>query len=238
MTQIKKAMILAAGRGERLRPLTDTTPKPMLPVGGRPVLDYALTYLKSQGIEEVVINLWHLGEKIKQHVRQGHTYGLKVHYSTETVLLDSGGGLKNAQKYFEGEEVFCLMNGVILIDCSLQEVLKTHQQKKAASTLVLMERSSKDPHTPVGVRNGEVISFGGEGNYFYTGLSLFGPEIFSHLPEGKPCGLVQEGWNSMIQKQQTVAAHIHHGSWKKIFDKQSYQELQEEWASQHFNQRF
>ena len=78
---IKKAFVLAAGLGERLKPLTDKTPKPMLPVGNRPMIDYCLYFLKNEGIEEVVINLHHLGEKIKRHVGTGERYGLRVHFS-------------------------------------------------------------------------------------------------------------------------------------------------------------
>ena len=238
MTTLKKAMILAAGRGERMRPLTDTTPKPMLPVGGRPVLDYGLMYLKSQGIEEVVLNLWHLGDQIKHHVRQGHAYGLKVNYSPEKELLGSGGGLKNAENYFSNEKTFVVMNGVVLIDCLLPLVLEQHQKQKASATLVLMERTEKDPHTHIDVANDKVISIGKGGNYFYTGLALFGSEIFTILPVGSPSCLVQNGLNPMIAEGRTVAAYIHRGHWRKIFDPQSYQELQEEWAAAHSTHRF
>ncbi|MFN2375316.1 MAG: NDP-sugar synthase, partial [Candidatus Binatia bacterium] len=87
-----RAMILAAGRGERLRPLTDTLPKPLVVVGGRPLIDYALDRVAAAGIRRVVINLHHLGSMIRDHVGDGSRFGLAVDYSDETVLQDTGGG--------------------------------------------------------------------------------------------------------------------------------------------------
>src|SRR3989338_2180336 len=95
-----KAMVFAAGFGERLKPLTLKKPKPLLPIGEKPVIDYSLAYLKRQGIKEIVVNLHHLGAQIQQHIGLGDRHGLIAHYSHETELLGTGGGLKKAAHCF------------------------------------------------------------------------------------------------------------------------------------------
>ena len=95
-TAIDQAMLLAAGLGTRLRPLTLTTPKPLLPLDGCTLIDHQLRYLASAGIGRVAINLHHLGEKIRAHAGDGSRYGLSIHYSEEPEILGTGGGVKRA----------------------------------------------------------------------------------------------------------------------------------------------
>ena len=104
-----RAMILAAGFGTRLRPLTNTVPKALVPVAGRPLIEYSLLFLKAYGIENVVINLHHLGEKIREALGDGSAYGLRITYSPEDPILESGGGIKNAQPFLDGE-TFLVLN--------------------------------------------------------------------------------------------------------------------------------
>ena len=103
-----KAMILAAGLGTRLRPLTNTIPKPLLPIAGTPLIVWNLLLLKRYGFHDVVINLHHLGPMIEQAVGNGSRYGLRIIYSREPAILGTGGGLKQAELYFSGESVLVL----------------------------------------------------------------------------------------------------------------------------------
>src|SRR2546426_7465821 len=98
-----RALILAAGLGTRLRPLTNTMPKALVPVAGRPLIEYVLLFLKTQGIDEVRINLHHLGDKICTSLGDGSIYGLRLTYAPEDPILDTGGGIKRAQAFFAGE---------------------------------------------------------------------------------------------------------------------------------------
>ena len=95
-----KAMVLAAGQGTRLRPLTDTQPKALVPVGGRPMIEYSLLLLRHYGIRDVVINLHHHGEQIENRLADGSQLGLQISYSIEPELLDTGGGLLKAKPFF------------------------------------------------------------------------------------------------------------------------------------------
>jgi NDP-sugar pyrophosphorylase family protein len=130
-----KAMILAAGEGTRLRPLTLDTPKPLLPVNGVPLVTYILKWLNKNGISDVVINLCHLGDKIKNYVGDGSKLGVKVIYSEEAKALGTAGGVKKAAKFFD--DTFIVAYGDNLTDFNLSSMIKFHRQKKATVTMAL-----------------------------------------------------------------------------------------------------
>lgn len=133
-----KAMILAAGFGTRLRPLTNTIPKPLLPVGGTPLIVWNLLLLKRHGFRDVVINLHHLGPMILQTLGSGSQFGLRLLYSHEPVILGTGGGIKQAERYFSNEPVL-ILNGDTLFDLDLGALCAFHGERKAIATLVLRE---------------------------------------------------------------------------------------------------
>jgi NDP-sugar pyrophosphorylase family protein len=133
---IRRAMVLAAGRGTRLRPLTDTTPKPLLPVAGRPFVEHILEFLRAGGIREVVLNLHHLGHRIEQHLGDGARFGVRVRYSREDPILDTGGGIKRAEPFLAGEP-FVVINGDSLLELRLAEVVARHREGGAIATMVV-----------------------------------------------------------------------------------------------------
>ena len=213
--EIKKAMLFAAGRGERLRPLTDRTPKPLLPIGDKPLIDYSLSYLKRYGIEEVVINLWHLGKKIERHVGDGKKFGLRIFYSKEKELLGTGGGLKNAEKYFENEKAFITLNSDTLINCDLKELEEFHAAQQNPATLVVTKW--QEGYTRFNVDGKD---------YLFTGLAVLSPVIFKNLTL-KTTNLITQGVIS------NFSAFVHEDFWQDIGTPQNYKAAQEEWASAH-----
>src|SRR5262245_7352309 len=98
-----RGMILAAGKGTRLRPLTDTVPKPLLEVAGRPMITFSLQLLRAAGIKEVMINLYHLGEQIRNCLGDGSAYGLRIMYSQEDPILDTGGAIAAVREFLDGD---------------------------------------------------------------------------------------------------------------------------------------
>ncbi|MBA7502771.1 UTP--glucose-1-phosphate uridylyltransferase [subsurface metagenome] len=132
-----KAMILAAGEGMRLRPLTLETPKILLPIEGTPLIQYTLAWLKSHGISEVAINLHHLGEKIKDFLGDGSKFGVRICYSPEEKLLGTAGGVKKMEKFFDG--TFAVVYGDVLTDFNLSAMANYHKEKKALGTLALFQ---------------------------------------------------------------------------------------------------
>jgi NDP-sugar pyrophosphorylase family protein len=133
-----KAMILAAGFGTRLRPLTEQMPKPLLPIGGVPLIVWNLLLLRRHGFRDVVINLHYLGSMIEEALGDGSQFGLRITYSKETTILGTGGGIKQAEPYFDGEPVLVL-NGDTLAELDLDALMAFHRAQRAAATLVLRE---------------------------------------------------------------------------------------------------
>jgi NDP-sugar pyrophosphorylase family protein len=129
-------MILAAGVGSRLRPLTDTVPKALVEVGGAPVIERVIGRLASAGVTDLIVNLHHLGERIVDFLASRAGFGLRIAFSREPELLDTGGGLKRAAWFFDDGRPFFLHNVDVLSDIDLVELLRCHE--KAAGTLATL----------------------------------------------------------------------------------------------------
>ena len=170
----KKAMILAAGRGERLRPLTDHTPKPMVEVRGEPLLAHQITWLKRAGIRELVINLHHLGEQIEAHFGSGSEHGVNIRYSREQTLLETGGGIVNALPLL-GDAPFLILNGDIFTDfpfASLQAL-----PDWADIHLVITPTPAYREAGDFEFANGRITARGQ--SYVYCGIAVLRPELFA-----------------------------------------------------------
>lgn len=130
-----KAMILAAGEGLRLRPLTWTTPKPMLPVGGRPLLEHLVCRLRDHGVREIAVNLHHRAEVIRDHFGDGSAFGVSITYSYEKDLLGSAGGVKKVESMFDGP--FFVVYGDVLSNLDLTALARFHRARDAALTMAV-----------------------------------------------------------------------------------------------------
>ncbi len=139
-----KAMIFAAGLGSRLKPLTDTMPKALVPVAGRPMLEHVILKLKASGFTEIVINIHHFGEQILDFLKANDNFGLTIHISDERdLLLDTGGGVKKARTFFENSnEPFLVHNVDILSDTDLIELYDYHLQNGGVATLLASRRKT------------------------------------------------------------------------------------------------
>ena len=139
-----KAMIFAAGLGSRLKPLTDTMPKALVPVAGRPMLEHVILKLKAFGFTEIVINIHHFGEQILEFLKVNDNFGLTIHISDERdVLLDTGGGIRKASSFFENsDEPFLVHNVDILSNVDLKELYDYHLQTDGLATLLVSQRKT------------------------------------------------------------------------------------------------
>src|SRR5438309_12124843 len=133
-----KAMVLAAALGTRLRPLTETLPKPLLPVAGRPILEWNLLLLKRHGITEVIINLHHLGDQIVRALGDGARFGLRLAYSHEPMLQGTSGGIKQAAPFLK-DGPFLVLNGDTLSECDLTALIAAHRVSGALATLAVRD---------------------------------------------------------------------------------------------------
>ena len=138
-----KAMIFAAGLGTRLRPLTNDRPKALVEVGGTAMLERVINRLKSHGINEIVINIHHFGEKIIDFVKQNNNFGITIHISDERdLLLDTGGGILKAQQWLDGNEPIIIHNADILTDLDLREMRQQHIESGADATILVANRNT------------------------------------------------------------------------------------------------
>lgn len=178
-----KAMILAAGRGERLRPLTDRTPKPLLLAGGRPLIVHLLEALVSAGFQRIVINLAHLGDQIRDVLGDGRDLGAHIEYSDEgESALETAGGIRNALPLL-GSAPFLVVNGDIATDYDFSRLPRTLPQ---TAHLVL---AFNPPHHPRGdfALKGErvILPEAGAPSFTFTGIGIYRPELFAALPPGR-----------------------------------------------------
>ncbi|MBI4211932.1 MAG: nucleotidyltransferase family protein [Deltaproteobacteria bacterium] len=227
---IRKAMLLAAGFGTRLKPLTDTTPKPLLPLDGHRLIDYPLTFLKRSGIENIMINLHHLGSQIREYVGDGKRYELTVHYSEEAQILGTGGGIKKAGVFF-GNDPFIVMNSDSLMEGNVQVIIDHHDSSQADATLVVRRLSPGDPYNSVARdEQGFVLGFG-NGDVFYTGLMVMGPKLLKILPPAdRPSCLVKDGFLPLLKAGGRITTFLHEGYWNDVGTPERYEQAKRDVA--------
>jgi MurNAc alpha-1-phosphate uridylyltransferase len=174
-----KAMILAAGRGERMRPLTDHIPKPLLEVGGRALIEHHITCLRAAGITRLVINHAHLGEQIVARLGDGSALGVDIRYSPEPVgALETGGGIKRALPLL-GEEPFVVVNGDIWTDYSYN-AMRLDADKSAH--LVLVDNPPHHPQGDFGLHGNRVVDKA-ESRLTFSGIGIYHPRLFDGVSE-------------------------------------------------------
>ncbi len=221
-----KGMVLAAGLGVRLRPLTERMPKALVRVAGRPMIHYPLLWLKSQGVRQVVINTHYLGGMIEHELGQGSGLGLCIHWSREDELLGTGGGAARASRV-TGFKELVLINADTLVDASLASLFEMHRQANAAATMALVEQKDTDKYTPVMTDEGGLVRSiggmpensegqGGLSRKVFAGLSIIGPEIIGLLPPDRPACLVRHGIVPAIEQGKVVAAYGYKGYWRAL----------------------
>ena len=175
-----RGMILAAGLGTRLAPLTDKTPKPLIEIGGEPLIVRQILQLKEGGVSDIVINLHHLGEMIFNRVGNGGEYGVQIQYSWEKSLLETGGGIKNALPLL-GKEPFIILNGDIYSDFSFTD-LPNALKPDSLGHLVLREPTTGEQAGDFIVSGSKIIGRGSQ--LTYCGIGLISPNLFINSPEG------------------------------------------------------
>jgi MurNAc alpha-1-phosphate uridylyltransferase len=180
-----RALVLAAGRGERMRPLTDTLPKPLLPVAGRPLIAYHLEALARAGILDIVVNLSWLGERLRSALGDGRRYGVRVSYSDEGAeALETGGGIFNALPQL-GSGAFLVVNGDTWTDFDFRQLtLDPDTDAGALARLVLVPNPAHHPHGDFSL-DGDVIVERATDRATFAGIGIYRPELFAGAKPGK-----------------------------------------------------
>lgn len=230
-----KAMILAAGFGTRLKPLTTGLPKPMFPVLNRPLLEHTLNFLSSQGIQDIIVNVHHLPEKIIEYFGDGTDFGVRLQFSREEEILGTAGGLKKAQSFLE-KETFLVLNSDVLADINFDSVFKFHKEKNSCLTLVVRQDDEPEKYRPIHLANDCRISRFVDASIKYpskniqrvmfTGIQIMEPEIFSRIPANKFCGTTEDIFPTMIEKGLPVYGHRHEKYWIDMGTRETYIQAQ------------
>lgn len=186
-----KAMVLAAGLGTRLRPLTNDRPKALVEINGRTLLEIALTRLRDAGVREAIVNVHHLADQVTGYI-QRHDFGMRVEISRENVLLDTGGGLKKAARFFlqSPGEPFFLHNVDVISSIDLGAMLEFHRQQRVLATLAVQQRPSsrlllfgRDDARLVGRYAGSKSEPAPPGALAFCGIHVISPRIFELMTE-------------------------------------------------------
>ncbi len=222
MTAVK-AMILAAGRGERMRPLTDHTPKPLIAVGGRSLIEHHLINLAAAGVREFVINLGWLGARLREALGDGSRFGVTIAYAEEGwPALETGGGVFNALPLL-GAAPFVLINGDVYADCNWSALL-ARAQSLAENDLAHLLLVPNPPHNPkgdFGLAQGRALNQPTE--YTFSGISVQRPELFQGC-SGGAFPLVPL-WRRAVE-QQRVAGELFEGLWSDVGTPERLQEIE------------
>jgi MurNAc alpha-1-phosphate uridylyltransferase len=179
-----KAILLAAGRGERMRPLTDTIPKALLVAGGKPLIVWHLEKLAAAGFEEVVINHAHLGELIERELGDGHRFGIRIVYSRESIALETAGGIANALPLL-GSALFVAVNSDVFSDYDYAQLARAVRQLAAAKFLAHLIMVDNPKHHPMGdfaLHDERVTLIGSK--LTFSGLAAYHPQLFAGIARG------------------------------------------------------
>ena len=177
-----KAMILAAGRGDRMRPLTNTTPKPLLKVKGKPLIQYSIEKLVSAGFKEIVINVAYLASQIIETLGDGHQFGAKIVYSNEGEQgLETAGGIINALPLL-GQQPFVVINSDIICEFPLE---KLRSQRLKLAHLILVDNPEFNLQGDFSLAANGSLSTANYDRYTFTGIGLYHPKLFENHPIDK-----------------------------------------------------
>lgn len=230
-----KAMILAAGYGARLWPLTADRTKPALPVLGKPLVGYVAEYLAQQGIEDAIVNLHHRPESVRAALGDGSQFGIRLQYVHEPQILGTSGALDNAREMI-GTDTFVVINGKLITDIDLRSAIETHRKTIALATLVLRKNATRERFSIVETSDGFVTRFAGmpepaspeaveNAPLMFTGIQIMESRIFNYIPPGVFSHSTVDVFPRAIAKGERIAAHIADGMWFELSTLERYLDI-------------
>lgn len=202
-----RAMVLAAGVGSRLEPLTTQVPKPMVPVANRPVMQHIYALCRKHGITDVISNLHYQADKIRDYFGDGSKFGMNLEFIHEKELTGDAGGVRTCRKFF-GDETFLVLMGDLLTDADLSKIISEHKRKKALASIAI---KAMDDVTQFGVvvtdENGFITGFQEKpkkeealSNHISTGIYVLEPAVFDHIPATGAYGFGRQLFPSLVQQ--------------------------------------
>jgi NDP-sugar pyrophosphorylase family protein len=227
-----RAIVLSAGYGTRLWPLTEDRTKPAIPILGKPLVGYVAEYLAGYGIDEIVVNLHHRPESVRRALGDGGGFGVKLHYVEEPVILGTSGALDNTREFFE-RETFVVVNGKIITDIDLNAAIETHRKMNALATLVLLPNVRRERFSIVETEAGRIKGFGRmpvetderPAPLMFTGIHIMEPRILEYVPRGVFSDSVTNVYPKAMANGEILAAHVASGKWRELSTLKRYLDI-------------
>lgn len=216
-----KAMLLAAGRGERLRPLTDTVPKALVEAGGKPLIVWHLERLARAGIRDAVINISHLGERIVERLGDGARFGLRLHYSRERERLETAGGIANALELL-GRAPFLLVNADVYCECDFARLMNIQLGDRLAH-LVLVPNPSHRSKGDFSLADGR-LGDAAEPRYTYAGVAVVAPKLLQSVNRGEKAPLAPLLYDAAARG--LLGGEVYGGLWQDVGTMERLAELE------------
>ena len=215
-------MILAAGLGTRLEPLTLKKPKALMPVGNRPMIDRVIEYLKKYNVNEIIVNAHHHKDQLMAHLDGGRPFGLNIQVKVEPVILGTGGGIKNTEDFWD-DEPFVVINGDVLTDIDLARAYETHQEAGNLVTLIL---HNCEPFNQILINERldimDIAPKACPGRLAFTGIHIITPEILESIPEGEFSNIIT-CYRKLIGEGRPIRAYVSKGHyWRDVGTIESY----------------
>jgi NDP-sugar pyrophosphorylase family protein len=228
-----KAMILAAGFGERLWPLTADRTKPALPVLGKPLVGYVAEYLARFELKDIIVNLHHEPDSVRRALGDGSRFGVHLEYVHEPEILGTSGALDNARSLLDSD-TFVVINGKLVTDIDLNAALQHHREQKALATLVLKPNVARERFSVIETRDGLVTKFAGMPSptdvsgtppLMFTGIHIMEPRIFDYIPRGVFSDTVVDAYPRAMANGERIVAHVANGLWYELSTLQRYLQI-------------
>ncbi len=216
-----KAMLLAAGRGERLRPLTDTVPKALVEAGGKPLIVWHLERLARAGIRDAVINISHLGERIVERLGDGGRFGLRLHYSRERERLETAGGIANALELL-GRAPFLLVNADVYCECDFARLMNIQLGDRLAH-LVLVPNPSHRSKGDFSLADGR-LGDAAAPRYTYAGVAVVAPKLLQSVNRGEKAPLAPLLYDAAARG--LLGGEVYRGLWQDVGTMERLAELE------------
>jgi NDP-sugar pyrophosphorylase family protein len=229
-----RAMILSAGYGTRLWPLTEDRTKPAIPILGKPLVGYVAEYLARFGCNEILVNLHHRPESVRAALGDGSHFGVSLQYVEEPQILGTSGALDNARALLD-DDTFVVINGKIITDIDLNAAIQTHKRAGSIATMILLPNIKRERFTIVETKDGFLQGFAGMPNVassagegaplMFTGIQIFEPGIFDFIPRGVFSHSTTDVFPQAIARGERIATHVATGAWYELSTLRRYLDI-------------
>ncbi len=229
-----RAMILSAGYGTRLWPLTEDRTKPAIPILGKPLVGYVAEYLAQYGCDDIIVNLHHRPESVRDALGDGGKFGVRLRYIEEPKILGTSGAVDNAREFLR-DDTFVVVNGKIITDIDLAAAIEMHRSTQALATLVTLPNFGCERFSIVEAEDNCLRGFGGmpvKSNFegkppplMFTGIQIFEPRVLDFIPRGKFSDSVTDVFPQALEKGERIGVHIASGSWYELSTLQRYRDI-------------